>query len=118
MGPFSSRRDSLPRSFHGGHNQLACPDVPIANRVSVILKLKSAGTLPATFLNGELRYDSVVQNGDRSGLNYFPVSAFFLPDANDVVGLPLARPATGINQGDTFVVERGCLPIGIGVVLK
>lgn len=108
----------LPWRSHGRHDQLTGPDVPEADRVPVVLKLESAGTLLAAFLHRKLGHDPVVENGDRTRLNDFPVGVLLFPDADDVVSLPLAGSTAGIHERDTFQVERGSLPVGIGIVLK
>ena len=111
-------RRSLSWSCHGGHDQLAGPDVAEADGVAVVLELEAAGILLPAFLNRELGDDAVVENGDRAWLKDLSVRVLLLPDANDVVGLPLAGTATGIHEGDTLFVKRGSLSVGIGVVLK
>ena len=71
--------------------------------------------LVAFDLGAEMHRQTNVENGVSRGLDYGPVFEFW-SQVENVVTLPVTWLAAGIYQRRKGAVDRGGLPVGIGVV--
>src|SRR5262245_35022192 len=112
-----------------GFLQLSHPDIPEPHRIAMILQndrpfaVLSVGRKdwfvsgPAEYFRMILDQDAVVQRGERRFLLDIAAVAEDRRVINDVVGLPFAGFAAGVDQRRVLLINRAGLAVEVGLVV-